>query len=234
VELAAGGAARTPETNVGDAFTWAFRDPEWVSKLILMGLIGIIPIVGSMQLLGWMLSTLENLRAAQQTLPPAAFRYATRGLPLFLAGLIYGVVGLAIFYGGFFLLFFGVMDLGHPSQTSSHALPAGFLFLMFGTMSFFFAATLLLYLLAPVVILFTDRRGIAGAFDWPGFVHAIRTSPKEALAAGALALVAYLVSGLGSYLCYVGLLFTIPYALTIMAWVLRWFELKARPGALPA
>src|SRR5438132_4385497 len=99
MELSAGGAARTPETTVGDAFAWAMRDPEWISKLVLMGLIGIIPIVGTLQLLGWMLTTIDNLRAGHQVLPPAGFRYATRGLYLFLASLIYILVFAVVFYG---------------------------------------------------------------------------------------------------------------------------------------
>src|SRR2546423_11173886 len=236
MELSAGGAASTPESSVGDAFSWAFRDPDWVSKLILMGLIGIIPIVGSLQLLGWMLATLDNLRAGHQVLPHAGFRYATRGLRLFLAAVIYAVVTLAVFYGGSFLVIFGLFGVTpHAAQITSQGAPPFLFFMaMFGAMSVFLALTLLLYLAVPLVILFTDRLGLSGAFDWPGFIRAIRLSPRETLAAGALALVAYLISGLGSYLCYVGLLFTIPYSLAIMAWVLRWYELRARPGALPA
>jgi Protein of unknown function (DUF4013) len=231
-----GGAARTPDTSVGDAFTWALRDPEWISKLILMGLIGIIPIVGSLQLLGWMLTTLDNLRAGHQVLPPAGFRYATRGLWLFLAGLIYGLVLLILFYGVMFLVLFGfigTVPAASQSGAAHAAVPVAFFVVMFTTMSGVFALALVLDLFVPLVIVFTDRKGFPGAFDWAGFVHAIRTSPHECLAAGALALVAYLISGLGSYLCYVGILFTIPYSLAIVAWVVRWFELKARPGALP-
>jgi hypothetical protein len=237
MELSAGGAARTPETSVGDAFSWALRDPEWISKLILMGLIGIIPIVGSMQLLGWMLTTLDNLRAGHQVLPRADFRYATRGLSLFLAGLVYGVALFVLIYGAMFLILFGFLGTvpaASHSTAGQAALPFGFFFVMFTAMSGVFALVLVLYLFVPLVVLFTDRKGFEGAFHWAGFVRALRTSPRECLAAGGLVLVAYFISGLGSYLCYVGLLFTIPYSLTIMAWVLRWFELKAKPGALPA
>jgi hypothetical protein len=32
----------------------------------------------------------------------------------------------------------------------------------------------------------------------------------------------------------VGIIFTAPYALTVLAGVLRWYEVKAKPGTLPA
>ena len=40
-------AIPSPETSLGDSFAWPFRDPEWFNKIVLMGLIGIIPIVGA-------------------------------------------------------------------------------------------------------------------------------------------------------------------------------------------
>ena len=90
-----------------------------------------------------------------------------------------------------------------------------------------------LYVFIPPLILYTDRTGLGGAFNIAGFVHAIRTSPSESVAAAAMALVSYFISGLGSYLCYVGILFTVPYSLAILAGVLRWYEVNAKPGALP-
>src|SRR6266480_1802128 len=58
---------------IGDAFVWPFRDPEWVSKILIMGLILLIPVVGGINGLGWMLAALDRLRAGEQRLPPAIF-----------------------------------------------------------------------------------------------------------------------------------------------------------------
>jgi hypothetical protein len=204
-----------------------------------MGLIALIPIVGWLQLLGWMLAALDNLRAGHQYLPPAAFRYAGRGVWLFVASLIYGVVALVLFYGILGLMVVAMIGLSPPStgsgQTSgtSPAFPLLMLPLMFGSVAVMGLVVLVLYLFVPLVILFTDRAGLAGAFNIVGFVRAFRLNPKETLAAGGIALVAHLISGLGTYLCYVGLLFTIPYSLAVLAGALRWYEVKARPGVLP-
>ncbi len=231
----AGAAIPSPDTSLGDSFAWPFRDPEWFNKIVLMGLIGLIPIVGWLQLLGWMLASLDNLRQGWQVLPPAAFRYATRGINLFAASLIWGLAAAVLIYGSMGVAMFAMLSLTPRSSDSgsSAAFPLIFFPLMFGISAAFGLIIIAFYVLIPPLIVFTDRTGLGGAFNVAGFVHAIRTSPKESVAAAALALVSYFISGLGSYLCYVGILFTIPYSLAMLAGVLRWYEVNAKPGALP-
>ena len=230
----AGAAIPSPETSLGDSFAWPFRDPEWFNKIVLMGLIGLIPIVGWLQLLGWMLTALDNLRHGLQVLPPAAFRYATRGINLFAASLIWGLVAAVLIYGSMGVAVFAMISLTPKAgDAGSTAFPIILFPLMFGISAAFGLIIIALYIFIPPLIVFTDRTGLGGAFNVAGFVHAIRTSPKESLAAAALALVSYFISGLGTYLCYVGILFTIPYSLALLAGVLRWYEVNAKPGALP-
>jgi hypothetical protein len=230
---------RTPESSLGEAFSWPMRDPEWLPKILLMGLIALIPILGWLQLLGWMLAALDNLRAGHQYLPPAAFRYAGRGVWLFVASLIYGVAALVLFYGVLGLMVVAIIGVSPPStgtgnaSGTSAAFPLVMFPLMFGSVAVMGLVVLVLYLFVPLVILFTDRAGLGGAFNFVAFIRALRLSPKETFAAGAISLVAYLISGLGAYLCYVGLLFTIPYSLAVLAGALRWYEVKAKPGVLP-
>jgi hypothetical protein len=235
MDIHAGAVIPSPDRSLGDSFAWPFRDPEWFTKIVLMGLIALIPIVGWLQLLGWMLSALDNLRHGLQVLPPAAFRYATRGINLFAASLIWGLAALVLLYGSMGVAIFALLSVTPSSRDSgsSAVFPLLFLPLMFGISAAFGLIIIALYVFIPPLILFTDRKGLAGAFNVAGFVHAIRISPKESLAAAGLALVSYFISGLGSYLCYVGILFTIPYSLAILAGVLRWYEVNAKPGALP-
>ncbi|TMC81710.1 MAG: DUF4013 domain-containing protein, partial [Chloroflexi bacterium] len=80
---------------IGDAFAWPFRDPDWLNKILIMGLIQLIPIVGGINGLGWMLATLDRLRAGDEKLPPANFDYLLRGVHLFVVYLVY-YLGLAV------------------------------------------------------------------------------------------------------------------------------------------
>lgn len=211
------------------------RDPEWLGKFALMGLISLIPIVGWLQLVGWMLTCLDNLRHGHQVLPRADFRYASRGVYLFLASLLWGLIAAIVVYGTLAAIFFVLFLPNAPSngQSGSQTFPLYFFPVWFGTIVLFGAVSLVLYAFVPVVIQFTDRTGFGGAFNIAGFIRALRMSPRETAVAGALSVVAYFISGLGSYLCYVGIIFTVPYSMALLAGVLRWYEVNARPGALP-
>src|SRR5437867_8056098 len=112
----AGAAIPSPDTSLGDSFAWPFRDPEWFNKIVLMGLIGLIPVVGWLQLLGWMLASLDNLRHGWQVLPPAAFRYATRGINLSAASLIWGLLVAVLVYGSMGIAMFAMLSLAPQSS----------------------------------------------------------------------------------------------------------------------
>lgn len=234
MEIRAGELSPSPDSSIGDSFAWALRDPDWFAKLVLMGLISIIPIVGWLQLVGWMLTALDNLSHGNQQLPPAAFRYASRGVNVFLASAVWGVIVLVLVYGVMFLFLFGLIGLTPKTSSGAPAPPPLALFpLEFGLIGLFGIASLVGFLFVPMIVLFVDRTGFRGAFNIPGFVRALRSSPRESLAAGGLTFVSYFIGQMGSYLCYVGLLFTVPYSMTVVAGVLRWYEVHARPGALP-
>jgi hypothetical protein len=225
----------TPELTVSDAFGWAARDPDWLGKLLLMGLIGLIPVVGGLQQSGWLLTMLDNLRAGRYDVPPAAFRYATRGVWLWLTGVIYALVLVFIFYGVFFVFVFGTSAAGAYGAHDHNPGPLTLLFFPFFFLWFGFVGVLsiAIWIFVPAVIQLVDRRGLAGGFDFAGIFHALRSDPQHNLAAAGLTFVAYFISGLGVYVCWVGLIFTAPYALTVLAGVLRWYEANVKPGALP-
>src|SRR5260370_42583386 len=74
---------------ITDAFAWPLRDPEWLSKLLIVGLILLIPIVGSINAIGWMLASLDRLRAGEERLAPANLSHLGGGLPLFVRHPVY-------------------------------------------------------------------------------------------------------------------------------------------------
>jgi len=80
---------------VGEAFVWPFRDPQWVSKVLVMGLILLIPIVGGINGMGWMLAALRRLRAGDERLPSANFDHLGTGLRLFAVFLAYYLLVIA-------------------------------------------------------------------------------------------------------------------------------------------
>ncbi|TMD70811.1 MAG: DUF4013 domain-containing protein [Chloroflexi bacterium] len=201
----------------GDSFAWPFQDPGWFGKMVVQGLIYIIPIVGWIAMYGWLLMTIDNYRAGRRELPPAGFHLA-RGIILFVVYLVYVIV---IEIPG------GILTGIGAGNHSSGLLALGYLI----------DAVLGLFLafLLPAIILSTYRSGFAGGFDVAGVWATATRDPGTTVIAALLAIVAGLISGLGFILCCVGLLFTIPYSQAIIAGVITWYERRlAGPAPMPA
>ena len=214
----------------GDTIGWPMRDPGWIGKVVLTGLISLIPIIGWLVLLGWMLACLDNLRAGRQELPPAGFGYMGRGVNLFVVFLLYGV--------GFFVVFFafaivgGVLSaVGSNGESSGPLAPLGGLLFFLGYAICILAGIALAFLF-PTVILQTERAGIGGGINLPEIVRIARGNGQATLLAGLMMLLASVIGSLGSFLCGIGTFLTIAYGYAMMAGVVRVYEQQV--GAAPA
>jgi hypothetical protein len=217
---------------IGDAFVWPFRDPDWLEKIALMGLILLIPIVGGINGLGWMLTTLDRLRAGEERLPPAGLDYIVRGFSLFVVYLAYYVCLAAV---AALLYVPAVVLLAHEGSNST---PNGFLIalgigLLLLTLSLVTLGSLVLIFAMPSIVLSVDRGGIGGGFRFGQIAGRARISLISTLIAGLMLIAAGLVGQLGSVVCLVGVVFTSAYALAMQAWIIRSFEVgtAATPAA---
>ncbi|MFI5283631.1 MAG: DUF4013 domain-containing protein [Candidatus Dormibacterales bacterium] len=93
---------------------WFTETPDWAPRVLLIGLIGLIPIVGSINLYGWVLAATEMVRQGWRELPPAGFGYLERGVAPFVVGLVYGlVVALVIVFWAVIALVVGLSGSSH-------------------------------------------------------------------------------------------------------------------------
>jgi hypothetical protein len=208
---------------LSDSVAWPSRDPHWVSKVLLNGLILLIPVVGSLVVLGWMLVALDNLRAGQPVLPPAGFSYIGRGVNLFVVLVVYVVVLLAVFG-----VVFGA-GLGITLAASGGASVLGVLLILLGY-GFVLVAGLALFLLTPALVVATERGGIGGGLNLPGVIRLVGADVEEALHAGLFALVASLIGSVGAVACLVGQTFTAPYGYAVLAGVVHHYERSLAHG----
>lgn len=206
--------------SVGDAFGYPFRDPAWAGKIAAQGLILIIPIVGWIAIFGWLMLTYENFRAGRPELAPAGF-HLERGIGLFGVFFIYAIVLNVPAW---------ILD-GIGGAMSNQNSPAGAPFTALGSL-WSFAAQLLIYFLAPTLIVLTAGNGFSGGLD-VGRVWALATSQtSNSIIGGLVIFVGNIIGVLGIIACCIGIFFTLTYATAIQAGVAAWFErMQAAPAA---
>lgn len=213
---------------VGDAFTWPFRGPKWVEKIVIVGLIGLIPIVGVINNLGWMLAAIDRIRNGEEGLPPANFDYLGKGLQLLVVLLVYGFVVIVV-ASVFFVPAVVLLNTQSGENGNGLLILIGVLMLLFA-FAVAVAGFLLFYAVRPAIVLAVDHRGIEGGFDVAAILRRVRQKPADAVIAGLMLIAAGFIGSLGAYLlCFVGTIFTIPYSLAMEAWVVRSYELGSKP-----
>ncbi len=211
---------------IADGFIWPVRDPDWLVKILIIGLIHLIPIVGAINGLGWMLATLDRLRAGEDRMAPANFSYLGRGVRLFVVQLGYGV-SVAILTGLFYIP--GVLLALQSGHGQANTVLIG-LSVFLSVLSFAVATigTLSLTFLTPSLVLATDQGGFAGGFNVSGVLRRARANLSNTLIAGLMLIAAGLISSLGSIVCLIGVVFTAAYALAVQAWIFRSFEVGSQ------
>jgi uncharacterized protein DUF4013 len=192
--------------SAGDSFSWPLQDPNWAGKLLVQGLINLIPIVGWIATFGWAMMLIDNYRAGRKELPPAGFHLA-RGIALFVVYLVWAIVfGLP-----------GTVLQSAGTNNDSAALSS-----LGGLVSFLLS--LLLAFLAPAIIMYTYRGGFGGGFDIGNIWSTATANVTNSVIAGLLIWVASLIASFGLILCCVGIIFTAPYAVAIIAGVVTWYS----------
>jgi hypothetical protein len=221
--------------NIGDSIAWPSRDPQWLQKVLVIGLISIIPVVGSMVAYGWLLGALDNLRAGRQELPPADFRHLNRGAGLWLVLLVWGLI--VVVAAVIFFVLGGVFTSLGSSQDSGPATALGAVFFLMGWLAVIAGSLVIIFLEIPI-ILATDRGGIGAGLNFAAVFRTATDHLNQTLVAGLMNIVASVIASIGTIACVVGALFTGAYAYAVIAGIASHYERAisqtTQPPAAPA
>jgi hypothetical protein len=175
--------------DAGRSFTWMFQQDGWIGKVIIGGLLLIIPIFGWLVVAGYIVRTLSNRVQGREELPA----WDDWG-DLLIKGLILTVVAIIYSLPGFVL----------------SALRIPFLSALW---------SLVVYLVLPAGLLryVTNGESFGAFFDFSWIISFIQENIGNYLLAFVLAIVAGIIAGFGIILLIIGVLFTSFWSSLVMA-----------------
>jgi len=193
----------------GKAFTYIFDDENWFDKLIVPVLVSLIPFIGQITLLGYVLRTVKNV-AEGVAEPLPTFKFGEdlgRGFRYLYIGLVYAlpiiILGLLVFIPV------------RISETSSWVLPT-ILGILLGGLGLAYA--LLMFLFQPIMTAnFAVKDTFASAFEFKEFIRRFRNNITAWLLVLAGLIVASFIAPLGGIFFFIGALITGAYTQFMVA-----------------
>lgn len=196
--------------DIGKAFTFPFDDPEWATKLLLPALIGLIPILGQIFLIGWALDIAQRvIRRDPTPLPQLDFgRQLEFGWRGFVINLVYALP--------IFVLLVPIIFIA-ASQGNQENLTFGSLIMILFLTLLMVLYSLFLYLVLPAAYaraVVEDRLG--AGLNFSEVFGLIRAAPVPYLLTMVVVLLAgAIIAPIGSILCGVGAVLTFTYTMAI-------------------
>ncbi len=196
--------------DISRAFSFVTEDEQWVSKILLGGVIILIPIIGPFFLLGYMLTIAEQVGLDNPRPLPTWSEFGT----LLMKGLYFFVISLVYLIPAFVLM--GIwLCVGWLSASSGDSETGG---RFIGVLSCIFIPLVFILSLgsSALSIMATARYLVAGqlaaAFDFGPVVGLLRKHAGLWLMWLLVSILASFLASLGIIACGVGVLFTSFYA----------------------
>lgn len=198
------------------AITYIFNEPNWVKKILLTGLISVIPFFGFIYLIGWIAEIVERVRTNSYFLLPEMFSisYFIEGLKLALTGLIYCVPYFVI------SMIIRAVDWAWVRIFNGFLENAGSSFLVFinsavGFIYFF----CFLFIIPCVLFIYLERRNIRDTLQFKRIYLTIKNDPKTFLYLLLALVLCLIVASFGISVFYIGVIFTIPFGAAIYSYL---------------
>ncbi len=197
--------------DIGKAFTYVFEDEDWVKKVLIGGVVNIIPIVGLFFTAGYMLETIKNVMEGRPLPLPEWDDWGgkfMKGLMAAIIGLVYSLPVIVLT-----LCFTGVIVVTGQNEDTANAVVSI-------AMSCIQCVNLL-YVLAVMVVSpailskYAEAWELGAAFRFGEIFSLIKDNIGTYLLVLVITLLAGIIGNLGGIACGVGALFTMFYAMLV-------------------
>lgn len=198
----------------GKSFSFVFEDKDWLKKIALAALIGLIPFIGQFYLVGWALGVTKNvIRRQTPELPEIEFSESlVRGLKSFVVSFVYSLPA--------FLIYLPILIVALLTDASNNPDSAGALV---GVVSVCCSGLLVLYGLALTIWLpaatgnfIANGESIGAGLNFRQVWGLLRAAPGAYLMVLLGGFIAGVIAPLGTIACGVGVLLTSAYALVMV------------------
>jgi hypothetical protein len=204
--------------NFSKAFTYVFEDPDWIKKIIIMGLIILIPILGQIVLVGWMVDIIRKIiRQEPVTLPSLAFgEQLSDGFKMVVISLVYAapIILLSIIQGIISGVAGGMTSDGNMAEAGGALI--AIVSLCFGLVYFLYG--IVLAFVMPIVYgRYAEIGTIGSGLQFGEVINMAKKVVAPLLITIVGNIAASFVASLGSIACGIGVLATTAYAMAVMA-----------------
>lgn len=214
---------------ISRTFNFMQQDKDWVVKLLIVGLISLIPIIGQLYLAGWMMEISKRTELGKENmLPDIDFStFIKYGFKYLVVNIVYSIPVILV-----------SMSI---SFSSSILLVSDNAFLNFVGVIFVFVLSVLNMLLAVAIYGLTyagyirvmDNGTIQSGLDFEIIFSMIRENFRDFLILIGMGIIYSFVTSLGFIVCCVGILFTLPFASAAMANLIGQLSAKIKNAPAP-
>lgn len=221
--------------DIGSSFTYMFEDESWIKKILIGGIVSLVPIV-NFAAMGYVVEVIRNVRDGRPTPLPEWDQFGQMwmsGLWLFVIFLVYSIpiIILACISG------IATAALGTALEGASADAVGGAMGIISICLSFLMGLWgLVIGVLSPaIVIRFAETGQFNSAFQFGEVLNVVKANVGSYVIVLILLWVAiYIISPLGLIACVVGIIFTIFYAYLIAGNLLGQLAAQARGAVASA
>lgn len=222
--------------DIGRSFAYVMEDQDWVRKVLLGGVIMLIPIVGPFFAMGYMFATMKNVIAGREVPLPEIDDFGGKlveGLKVWVISFVYALP---------LILFSVCAQAGNLTPILAESLDqetVGILATLFLVMTACCSCLILLYSILLGLIMpfawgkYAETGEFGAAFQFSELFEMLKNNIGPAFIVLLVTVLAAVVAEFaGLILCGVGLFFTLFYAQLIVAFLYGSLYRQAKPVAL--
>ena len=215
--------------NIGKSIGFVFEDKKWIEKVLIGGILMLIPILGPILMMGYGIELVRNVRNHEPEPLPQWDEWGAKIAEGFKLLIINFVWGLPLFIL-MFLMFIPMAMAGNSDSGSGFA---SFLLLCFGCFTFLYA--IVLWLAVPgITIKFAETGELSDGFKVGEILDFTKKHVGQIIVVAIVSWLVYMVAGMiGMLLCGVGALFTMFWASLVYYHMIGQIGLEDAPPARP-